>query len=57
MKPPVKPFTHPCQAKGCSVWGTYGYGVDLLKGRAGRWYCALHRPSDEMPAATAEKSA
>ncbi len=36
-----EPFVHYCQ---CGAWGVYGYGVDLLAGRLGRWYCRAHRP-------------
>ncbi len=28
----------------CGAWGAFGYGVGLRAGRAGRWYCATHRP-------------
>jgi hypothetical protein len=28
----------------CGAWGSYGFGVNLRKGRMGRWFCAAHRP-------------
>lgn len=38
----------------CGRWGAYGYGVRLLAGKSGRWYCRAHRPhettNDECPA-------
>ena len=36
---PVRVAPAPARA-----WGAYGFDVDLLKGRAGRWYCLAHRP-------------
>jgi len=34
------PFVHYCH---CGRWGAFGYGVDLLHGKEGTWYCAEHR--------------
>jgi hypothetical protein len=33
-------FMHYCH---CGRWGAFGYGVDLLHGKEGTWYCAKHR--------------
>jgi hypothetical protein len=30
----------------CGAWGMFGYGVNLLSGQLGRWYCRAHRPND-----------
>ena len=39
--PPASlPFVHYCH---CGDWGAFGYGVDLLHGKEGTWYCAKHR--------------
>ena len=35
-------FVHFCAV--CGAWGAYGYGVNLVGGRMGRWFCADHRP-------------
>lgn len=35
-------FVHYCCK--CGAWGAFGYGVSLLKGRLGTWYCREHRP-------------
>lgn len=43
---------HRCQAPGCRAWGAWGFGVALLAGRAGRWFCGAHRGLGE-PAAVA----
>jgi hypothetical protein len=37
-----EPFLHYCQV--CGAWGSYGFDVDLLKDRLGRWYCLKHKP-------------
>ena len=37
---PEAPFVHYCH---CGDWGAFGYGVDLLRGKEGTWYCAKHR--------------
>jgi hypothetical protein len=37
---PAIAFMHYCH---CGRWGAFGYDVDLLRGRLGRWYCAEHR--------------
>ena len=37
-----RPFAHYCVT--CGRWGAFGYDVDVLKGRLGRWYCNEHRP-------------
>jgi hypothetical protein len=37
---PPTAFMHYCH---CGRWGAFGYGVDLLNGKLGRWYCAEHR--------------
>lgn len=34
-------FLHYCE---CGAWGVFGYDVDLVAGRLGRWYCGAHRP-------------
>jgi hypothetical protein len=31
----------------CGRFGPYGYGVRLLAGQLGRWYCREHRPQDQ----------
>jgi hypothetical protein len=36
----------------CSVCGQsarFGYGVRLLHGEGGRWFCAAHRPEQATP--------
>lgn len=38
---------HPCCICGADQ-APYGYGVSLLKGRLGKWYCRDHRP-DQQP--------
>jgi hypothetical protein len=45
-------ITHPCSVCGNAL-APYGYGVDLLKGRLGTWYCHEHRP---QPAASTEQN-
>jgi hypothetical protein len=35
-----QPFLHYCH---CGKWGSFGYGVSLLKGQEGVWYCEEHR--------------
>ena len=35
-------FLHFCTT--CGAFGAFGYGVSLLAGRRGRWYCGTHRP-------------
>jgi hypothetical protein len=35
-------FLHFCVE--CGRWGAFGFGVNLLEGQLGRWYCAAHRP-------------
>jgi hypothetical protein len=37
-----KPFEHYCP---CGQWGSFGYGVSLLKGEEGMWFCGAHRPA------------
>jgi hypothetical protein len=39
-----KPFEHYCH---CGKWGSFGYGVRLLKGQPGTWYCFEHRLQPE----------
>ena len=39
---PGRPFVHYCAV--CGAWGAFGYDVDPMKGRLGRWYCNAHRP-------------
>lgn len=34
-------FVHYCH---CGKWGDFGYGVRLLKGELGVWYCKEHAP-------------
>jgi hypothetical protein len=36
------PFVHPCQV--CGDFAYFGYGVSLIRGLRGHWYCAKHRP-------------
>jgi hypothetical protein len=36
-------FDHYCEHPGCVAWGEFGFGVDLLRGRRGHWFCADHR--------------
>jgi len=43
------PFLHACEAPGCTAWGAYGYGVRLLRGQRGQWFCKAHRPKAEAP--------
>ena len=38
--PPPHAFMHYCH---CGKWGSFGYGVDLLHGKIGTWYCREHR--------------
>ncbi len=33
---------HPCRV--CGAPGSFGFGVRLLKGQLGTWYCGDHRP-------------
>jgi hypothetical protein len=36
-------------ARRCGVCGQlaqFGYGVDLMQGQEGRWFCAAHRPQE-----------
>jgi hypothetical protein len=43
------PFEHycpVCKELGVKRWGPFGYGVQLLAGREGAWYCAEHRPAN-----------
>lgn len=42
-----EPFIHYCQV--CGAWGAFGFEVDLLKGRLGRWYCLEHKPETRHP--------
>ena len=37
--PPLEFFCAVCGKLAC-----YGYGVSLLKGKVGTWYCREHRP-------------
>ena len=37
---PPHAFMHYCH---CGKWGAFGYGVDLMHGKVGRWYCREHR--------------
>jgi hypothetical protein len=39
---PDGPLLHFCTE--CGAWGAFGYDTNLRAGRAGRWYCAAHRP-------------
>jgi hypothetical protein len=40
----VKPkaLMHYCHAEGCERWGEFGFGVRLLEGRSGNWFCSEH---------------
>jgi hypothetical protein len=40
-------FVHYCA---CGRWGDFGYGVRLLHGQLGTWYCREHRPVDDSTA-------
>lgn len=46
----MSPFVHLCAHPGCTAWGGWGEGVDLLRGRPGTWWCAEHRPPRLDPA-------
>lgn len=35
-------FEHYCAV--CGAWGTLGFGVNLLKGEVGTWFCRAHKP-------------
>ncbi|HJS85713.1 MAG TPA: hypothetical protein VJ779_09645 [Acetobacteraceae bacterium] len=35
-------FVHYCST--CGAWGSFGYGVDTVRGKPGRWFCLAHRP-------------
>jgi len=37
---PAIAFMHYCH---CGRWGAFGYDVDLVHGKTGRWYCTEHR--------------
>jgi hypothetical protein len=39
-------FEHPCRVCG-SVDAPWGFGVDLLRGLLGRWYCSAHRHAED----------
>lgn len=39
---PGQPFVH--YRAVCGAWGAFGYGVDVMDGRAGKWFCCAHRP-------------
>ena len=39
---PASFFDHRCSA--CGQPARFGYGVRLLRGEEGRWFCAAHRP-------------
>jgi hypothetical protein len=43
---PPEPFEHHCEV--CGEWGAFGYGVSLQRGRAGKWFCFAHRPSQSI---------
>jgi hypothetical protein len=38
---PVKPLLNYCP---CGQRGSFGYGVSLIKGKTGMWFCFEHRP-------------
>jgi hypothetical protein len=38
-----RPVEHWCEV--CGVEAAWGYGVHLLAGEMGEWYCGLHRPN------------
>jgi hypothetical protein len=42
--PQFEHYCATCKELGVKKWGAFGYGVQLLAGRAGTWYCAGHRP-------------
>ena len=39
-------FEHPCRV--CGGRGSFGYGVRVLQGKDGEWFCAAHRPKDSL---------
>jgi hypothetical protein len=39
---PASFFDHRCSV--CGQPARFGYGVGLLRGEEGRWFCAAHRP-------------
>jgi hypothetical protein len=41
---------HPCSA--CGEPGSFGYGVNIYRGRLGTWYCGLHNPEKKKPVAS-----
>jgi hypothetical protein len=46
----MRPVEHFCH---CGREASFGYGVSLLNGSPGTWYCAAHRPMPEQPEAPA----
>lgn len=39
-------FIHPCCV--CGAEAGLGFGVSLLKGQLGTWYCEMHKPPKPM---------
>lgn len=35
-----------CSEPGCGAYACYGFGVFLLRGIEGRWFCPAHRPAN-----------
>lgn len=46
-------FVHECFKDGCTRWGSFGFGVALLRGEPGKWACNEHR--EELSALVSSK--
>jgi hypothetical protein len=44
----VYALEHRCEHPGCTRWGAFGFGVDLLRKTVGRWYCRDHKAAGEL---------
>lgn len=42
VKTPI--LWHPCNVPSCTNHAPFGFGVSLLNGRLGKWYCTEHKP-------------
>lgn len=40
-------FRHQCMHPGCTREGSFGFGVRLLHGKPGTWYCYEHKNDGE----------
>jgi hypothetical protein len=47
------PLLHPCREPGCTEEGSFGEGVDLLKGQPGTWRCHRHEREHRVRQAAA----